>query len=144
MLSFCWDFLKCDCLTSLGSLGPAQWVPWKKRVKFSVKNQKMFSFCSVCTLFFHRGIEGLQNHQKGGMKKFIFTWGVKVELKGGITIVGSVFTFLTESSFSSRISIVFCLNVLLSKQLFEIIILIVFSMLFSLRYFLFTFYLQPN
>ena len=73
-------------------------------------------------------------------------------MKGEITIVCSVFTFGTESSFSYKISysystqffIVICLNVFLSKHLFEIIILIVFSLLSSLRYFLFTFYLQPN
>ena len=62
-----------------------------------------------------------------------------MENKGRITRVFSVFTFLTEAlslsykisySYSIRISIVFCLNVFLSKNLFKIIILIVFSLLF--------------
>ena len=63
-----------------------------------------------------------------------------MENKGQITRAFSVFTFLTEASYlsykisysySTRISIVFCLNVFLSKNLFEIIILIVFSLLFK-------------
>ena len=93
----------------------------------------------VCTPPFFKG----EDRGRGG-------GGVKID--GGITIVCSVFTFLTEASFShkiyysypTRISIVFCFNISLSQHLFKIIILIVFSLISSLRYFLFTFYLQPN
>ena len=88
------------------------------------------------------------------MKIFIFKWGVKVEggieNKGeGIIIVCKVcketsLSYKISYSYSTRISIVFHLNVFLSKHLFEIITLIVFSLHTSLGYFLFTFYLQPN
>ena len=60
---------------------------------------------------------------------------------GGVIILCFIFTFLMEASFShkisysysTRIAMVFCLNVFLPKHQFEIIILIVFSLLSSIK-----------
>ena len=57
---------------------------------------------------FNWGDRGSSKSPEGGMKNSIFKWGVKIEggmeNKGGVTIICSVFTFLTESSFSYKIS----------------------------------------
>ena len=73
------------------------------------------------------GIKSLQHHLKGEGEKFHFEL-VGLKLKGGwkikeeITIVCSLFTFMTEASFSYKISyshstpisIIICLKVFLS------------------------------
>ena len=136
-------------------------VNWNGKwlVDFSVGKTQLVLFNwynhSMHPTFLNWGERRSSKSPEEGMK--IFKWGIKIEgrmeNKGGwVTIICSVFTFLTEAfisykisySYSTRTSIVFCLNVFLSKHLFEVIILIVFSLLFSLRYFQFTFYLQPN
>ena len=101
-------------------------------------------FHGVHPLFLKGGDRGSSKSPESGRgggggrdEKFHFKWGVKIEggwkIKGGgggggITIVCSVFTFFTEVSFSYKISysystrifIVFRLNVFLLKHFFEI------------------------